>query len=158
MSHGGDSMKVVVQRVKHASVEVEKKCVGSIQQGFLLLVGIAQNDTIQIVEKMAKKCVELRVFEDDQERMNLSLKDVEGEILSISQFTLYADCRKGRRPSFDRAARGDVAKELYDAFNKALTTYDMHVEMGIFGADMKVALCNDGPVTIILDSKELGME
>ena len=151
-------MKVVLQRVAHASVAVEEKTVGSIEKGFLLLVGITQSDTLELVKKMAKKCSELRVFEDDQERMNLSLKDVDGALLSISQFTLYADCRKGRRPGFEQAAKGDVALPLYEAFNQELRALGFTVETGIFGADMKVSLLNDGPVTIILDSKELGME
>lgn len=158
MSHGGDVMRVVLQRVKHASVEVEHTIVGSIQQGYLLLVGITQSDTIDIIQKMAKKCCELRVFEDEEERMNRSLADVQGAILSISQFTLYADCRKGRRPSFDQAAKGDIAKPLYEAFNKEIERLGFHVETGIFGADMKVDLCNDGPVTIVLDSQEMRME
>lgn len=151
-------MKVVLQRVRCASVRVDEAVVGEINQGFLLLVGITQSDTLDVVKKMAKKCSELRIFEDEQERMNLSLSDVGGSILSISQFTLYADCRKGRRPGFDRAAKGDVAKPLYEAFNQELETLGYQVETGVFGADMKVSLLNDGPVTIVLDSKELGME
>lgn len=150
-------MKLVLQRVKHASVSVDEEVVGSIAQGFLLLVGITHLDTIEIVKKMAKKCCDLRIFEDEEGRMNKGLQDVGGRILSISQFTLYADCRKGRRPGFDQAAKGSVAKPLYEAFNAEVEALGFSVETGIFGADMKVELYNDGPVTIILDSKELGM-
>lgn len=151
-------MKIVLQRVAHASVRVDNRITGSIEKGFMLLVGITPSDTLEIIKRMAKKCSDLRIFEDDQERMNLGLQDVQGAILSISQFTLYADCRKGRRPGFEQAAKGDVAKPLYDAFNEELRELGYHVETGIFGADMKVELLNDGPVTIVLDSKELGME
>lgn len=154
----GDTVRVVVQRVSKASVKVDGNCVGKIQQGFLLLVGITHTDTIEVIKKMAKKCAELRVFEDEFGKMNKSLADVQGAILSISQFTLYADCRKGRRPGFEQAARPEVAKPLYEAFNETLRTYDLCVETGIFGADMKVELLNDGPITIIYDSKEMGME
>lgn len=151
-------MRVVLQRVAHASVEVDGNMIGKINQGFLLLVGITQSDTIEIVEKLAKKCAELRVFEDENGKMNKGLADINGEILSISQFTLYADCKKGRRPGFDKAARGDIAEPLYERFNEEIRSYGIHVETGSFGADMKVSLLNDGPVTIILDSKEMGME
>lgn len=147
-------MRVVLQRVSHASVAVEGKVVGRIEQGFLLLVGITHTDDETIVQKLAKKCAELRVFEDDNGKMNQGLADCKGAILSISQFTLYADCKKGRRPSFDKAAKGDAAKPLYDYFNEVLKDYGFTVETGEFGADMKVELCNDGPVTIILDSAQ----
>lgn len=148
-------MRVVLQRVQHACVRIDGKIHGSIQQGFMLLVGITQEDNEQIVEKIAAKCAQLRVFEDSMGKMNRSLQDVNGEILSISQFTLYADCKRGRRPGFEKAAKPELSKPLYDKFNEALRSYGLHVETGIFGADMKVELCNDGPVTIILDSKEL---
>lgn len=148
-------MKVVLQRVSCASVKVDGDVVGNINQGFLLLVGITPSDTEDIIKKVARKCAELRIFEDENGKMNKGLKDVGGSILSISQFTLYADCKKGRRPGFDKAARGDIAQPLYDSFNEELRSYDIHVETGIFGADMKVELLNDGPVTIILDSTEL---
>ena len=151
-------MRVVLQRVAHASVKVDGEVIGKINQGFLLLVGITQSDTEEIVRKMAKKCAQLRVFEDENGKMNKGLADIHGEILSISQFTLYADCKKGRRPGFDKAARGDIAEPLYDRFNEEIRSYDIHVETGAFGADMKVELLNDGPVTIIFDSKEMEME
>ena len=151
-------MRVVLQRVAHASVKVDGEYTGKISQGFLALVGITQSDTMDIVKKLAKKCAELRVFEDEDGKMNKGLSDIGGEILSISQFTLYADCRKGRRPGFEKAARGEIANPMYEAFNEELRRYGLHVETGIFGADMKVELLNDGPVTILLDSAELGME
>lgn len=151
-------MRVVLQRVAHASVKVDGEVVGKIHQGFLLLVGITQSDTVEIIQKIAKKCAELRVFEDENGKMNKGLSDINGEILSISQFTLYADCKKGRRPGFDKAARGDIAQPLYERFNEEIRSYGIHVETGIFGADMKVELLNDGPVTILLDSNEMGME
>lgn len=151
-------MRIVLQRVTHASVKVDGVCTGSIEHGFLALVGIAQSDTLEIVKKLAKKCAELRVFEDELGKMNKGLTDIEGAILSISQFTLYADCKKGRRPGFEKAAKGEIANPMYEAFNEELRSYGIHVETGIFGADMKVELLNDGPVTIILDSAELGME
>ena len=151
-------MRVVLQRVKHASVTVDGTICGSIAQGYLLLVGITQSDNEGIIKKMAKKCAELRVFEDENGKMNKGLADVNGQILSISQFTLYADCRKGRRPGFEKAAKGDIAQPLYELFNEELRKAGVHVETGIFGADMKVDLLNDGPVTILFDSEEMGME
>ncbi len=148
-------MRIVLQRVKHAKVSVDDKIQGQIQEGLLLFVGIEESDTNETLIKLAKKCVELRIFEDENQKMNLSLMDRKGSILSISQFTLYADCKKGRRPSFTKSANPAYASIMYDAFNEQLRTYDITVETGIFGADMKVELCNDGPVTIILDSEEL---
>ena len=148
-------MRVVLQRVKHASVTIDGNVHGSIQQGFLALVGITHEDTKEIVKKVAKKCAELRVFEDENGKMNKGLQDIGGDILSISQFTLYADCKKGRRPGFDKAAKPDLANPLYDYFNEQLRSYGLQVPTGIFGADMKVELLNDGPVTILLDSNEL---
>lgn len=147
-------MRVLLQRVKHASVKVDGNIVGSIPQGFLLLVGITPSDTEEIIKKMARKCAQLRVFEDEQGKMNKGLEDVNGQILSISQFALYADCKKGRRPGFERAAKGDIAEPMYEHFNDELRSYGIHVETGIFGADMKVELLNDGPITIMLDSEE----
>lgn len=148
-------MRVVLQRVKYAQVTVDNQCIGKIDKGFMLLVGITQEDTIETVQKVAKKCVGLRIFEDEEGKMNRSLEDVQGDILSISQFTLYADCKKGRRPSFVMAAKGEQANTFYEAFNEELRNYGVHVETGKFGADMKVELLNDGPVTILLDSDEL---
>lgn len=148
-------MRVVLQRVKHASVTIDGNVHGKIEHGLLLLVGIAQTDTKEIADKLAKKCVELRIFEDENGKMNKSLLDVQGNILSISQFTLYADCKKGRRPGFDKAGKPDMAKPLYEYFNEVLCSYGVSVETGIFGADMKVELLNDGPVTILLDSDEM---
>lgn len=148
-------MRVVLQRVSRAMVTIQKETYGSIEKGFLLLVGITQSDDEDIVNKMAAKCAQLRVFEDANGKMNLGLQDIGGAILSISQFTLYADCKRGRRPGFEKAAKPELSKPLYEAFNKALEAQGIHVETGIFGADMKVDFCNDGPVTIILDSDEL---
>lgn len=148
-------MRVVLQRVSEASVHVDKILQGKIDKGFLLLVGITHDDTPEIMNKMAMKIACLRVFEDENEKMNLCLKEVEGKILSISQFTLYADTRRGRRPSFTDSAKPDLARPLYDLFNEELRKLDIEVETGIFGADMKVNLLNDGPVTIILDSEEM---
>lgn len=148
-------MKIVMQRVKNASVTIEGNVYSEISEGLLLLVGIEDSDTDEIMEKMAKKCVELRIFEDENGKLNLGLQDVQGSILSISQFTLYADCKKGRRPSFTKAGKPEFSSMMYDKFNDLLRSYDVEVKTGIFGADMKVALLNDGPVTIILDSKEL---
>lgn len=148
-------MRVVLQRVKEASVTIDGNVHGQIQQGYMALVGICEEDNQEIVAKLAKKTAELRVFSDADDKMNLGIQDVNGAILSISQFTLYADCKKGRRPSFVKAAKPDIANPLYEYFNDCLRGYGIHVETGIFGADMKVSLINDGPVTIILDSSEL---
>ena len=148
-------MKVLIQRVKHAKVTIDGTVNGQIKGGFLLFVGMTHEDDEKTVEKLANKVKDLRLFEDEQGKMNLSISEVNGEILSISQFTLYADCRKGRRPSFTNAAKPDEASRLYDYFNDVLRNLGLHVETGIFGADMKVELYNDGPVTVMLDSKEL---
>ena len=148
-------MRLVIQRVSKASVEIEGKVNGKIDEGFMLLVGITNDDNKEVVEKMADKLINLRIFEDENEKLNLSLMDVKGEILSISQFTLYANCKKGRRPSFLDAAKPEISKPLYEYFNKALENAGVHTETGIFGAMMKVSLINDGPTTIILDSKEI---
>ena len=146
-------MKVVVQRVKSASVNVEGKLVAEIGRGLLLLVGIAGSDSEDDVQFVANKCVELRIFQDDNEKMNRSLLDVQGEILSISQFTLLGDTKKGRRPSFIDAAAPDKAKIFYDYFNQLLIARGIPVKTGVFGAMMDVALVNAGPVTIIVESK-----
>ena len=145
-------MKFVIQRVSNASCTVEGNITGSIQKGFLVLIGISDQDTIQIADKMIKKLLGMRIFEDSDGKTNLSLHDVNGELLLISQFTLYADCRKGNRPSFSYAGKPVIAEPLYMYFNEYLRKIGIHVEEGIFGADMKVDLLNDGPVTIILDS------
>lgn len=149
-------MRIVVQRCLRAEVRIDGRIVGQIGQGFMLLVGITENDTKAEAELLAKKIAQLRVFEDPEGKMNLAIRDVGGAILSISQFTLYADCRKGNRPSFIRAARPEQASPLYDYFNETLReTYGLTVETGRFGADMKVDFINDGPVTILLDTDEL---
>ena len=149
-------MRVVVQRCSRAEVRIDGTVVGRIGQGFLLLVGVSETDTQAEADLLAKKIAQLRVFEDTEGKMNLAIHDVEGAILSISQFTLYADCRKGNRPSFIRAARPEQASPLYDYFNQTLRTmYGLHVETGRFGADMKVDFINNGPVTILLDTDEL---
>ncbi len=146
-------MKVILQRTKKASVTVDNEITGSITHGYMLLVGITHEDTTMDVEYCARKVAELRLFEDEEGKMNLSIHEVGGQILSVSQFTLYADTKKGRRPSFTNAARPEQAKPLWDAFNEALRGHGLQVETGIFGADMDVALVNDGPVTIIIESK-----
>jgi len=146
-------LKVVVQRVRSASVRVNGQTTGKIGQGLVLLIGIAETDSEADVEFVANKCAELRIFQDDQQKMNLSLLDVGGEILSISQFTLLGDTKKGRRPSFIKAADPEKADEYYQYFNHVLSRKGIKVEKGIFGAMMDVELINDGPVTLILESK-----
>lgn len=144
-------MRVVLQRVKQASVTVEGTVTGSIDRGLLLLCAFRESDTDAELEWMARKCVELRVFNDDEGKMNRSLLDEGGAVLLVSQFTLYGDARKGRRPSFVGSAPGPVAERLYDRFVAAMRALDVPVATGIFAADMKVELLNDGPVTLILD-------
>ena len=145
-------MRLVVQRVKYASVEVDKKVVGKIDEGFLVLIGIAPEDTTENADYLVKKLTNLRVFRDENDKMNLSIKDIDGELLLISQFTLYADCSQGNRPSFTNAAKPDKANELYEYFiDKCKKENIKKVETGIFGADMKVELLNNGPVTILLE-------
>jgi D-aminoacyl-tRNA deacylase len=146
-------MKVVLQRTKQASVTVDGVVTGAIDFGYMLLVGITHNDTEESIQYVAKKVAELRLFEDEQGKMNHSILDVGGSILSVSQFTLYADTKKGRRPSFTDAANPSIAKPLWDSFNEELKKYGLKVETGIFGAMMDVQLINDGPVTIIVESK-----
>ena len=148
-------MRLVVQNSLEASCEVNNKIVGKISHGFVVLVGFTQGDDKIIVEKMAKKFLGMRVFEDENGKTNLALKDVNGEILSISQFTLYGSLKEGRRPSFVNALEPVRAKELYEYFNSILLKEGYKVETGIFGADMKISLINKGPFTTILDSKEL---
>ncbi len=144
-------MKLVVQRVKNAKVEVEEKITGQIEQGFLVLLGVTHKDTKEEVEYLVKKLCNLRVFTDENDKMNLSLKEVEGKLLIVSQFTLYADCTHGNRPSFTEAAKPEQANELYEYFCKCCQEKGLQVEKGIFGADMQVSLLNDGPVTIIIE-------
>ncbi len=146
-------MRVVLQRVSHASVTVEEKVIGQIQRGFLLLVGVTHDDVMEDMEYLVRKIVQMRIFEDEEGKLNRSIQDIGGEILSVSQFTLYADTKKGNRPSFSKAAPGDVALEMFEQFNGLLRETGIPVETGQFGADMKVELLNDGPVTILLDSK-----
>ena len=144
-------MRVVVQRVKRASCTIDGEVYSKIDTGYLLLVGFTHNDSVKEVKYLAKKIAGLRVFEDENGKMNLSLKAVGGKILSISQFTLYADTKDGNRPAFINAMKPDMALELYDLFNEELRSYDIEVYTGIFGSDMKIDLLNDGPVTIIYD-------
>lgn len=146
-------MRVLLQRVTHASVTVAGQTVGAVEQGFLALVGITEGDTQAIAQKMAQKVAGLRVFSDTEDKFNWSLADIEGGVLVVSQFTLYADAKKGRRPSFSKAARPDVAAPLVDYFADQLRQLGVaRVETGQFGASMQVTLCNDGPVTLWLDS------
>ena len=144
-------MKVLVQRVLSSSVEVNNKIVGQINKGLMLLVGFTDSDTDKEIDYMVDKIINLRIFDDENGVMNKSLIDVNGSILSISQFTLYADTRKGRRPSYIKALSGDKAILLYDKFNNKLKEENIKVETGILGADMKVSLINDGPITIMLE-------
>lgn len=146
-------MRVVVQRVKHASVTINGTVNGKINNGFLVLLGVQSTDNEQDVDYLVKKVTNLRIFSDENDKMNLSLKDVNGELLIISQFTLYANCKEGNRPSFVEAAKPDIAIPLYEYFVSECKKIIPVVETGIFGADMKVDLLNDGPVTIIMDSK-----
>ena len=149
---GKKIMKLVIQRVNHASVTVEGKVTGEIKKGYLVLLGVGQGDDESMVERYVKKLHKLRIFSDEDGKMNLSVKDIGGQILSISQFTLFADTKKGNRPAFTGAAKPDMASQFYDDFNQSLSSY-VPVERGRFGADMQVSLVNDGPVTVILDTK-----
>ena len=144
-------MKLVIQKVSSASVEVEGQCVGKIGKGFLVLVGISQEDTRQTADQYIKKMVNLRIFEDSEGKTNLSLADVKGEILLVSQFTLYANCRKGNRPSFVEAGDPQMAEELYEYMIQKIRETVPVVQTGVFGAKMKVSLVNEGPFTILLD-------
>lgn len=147
-------MKVVLQRSKLSKVTIDNHINGKIDHGYVALVSFTNGDNVEIIDKMIKKIINLRVFTDENDKMNLSILDTKGSILSISQFTLYADTTKGNRPSFINALNPTEATKLYDIFNQKLSEF-VHVETGIFGADMKVEIYNDGPVTIILDSHEL---
>lgn len=144
-------MKLIIQRVKNADVTVDEETIGKIEQGLCILVGIKAGDTLEVVKKMAQKVAKLRIFSDEVGKMNLSIKDVAGSILSISQFTLYANTNQGNRPGFGGAAKPDVANDYYEAFNSQLRSEGLDVQTGKFGADMQVSLVNDGPVTIDME-------
>lgn len=148
-------MRFVIQRVTHASVTVDGNVLGKIQKGFMVLIGVSDEDTKETADRMVKKMLGLRIFEDENGKTNLDLHTVGGELLLISQFTLYADCRKGNRPSFIRAGKPDMANEMYEYIIAKCKELVPVVERGEFGADMKVELLNDGPFTIVLDSAEL---
>jgi D-aminoacyl-tRNA deacylase len=145
-------MKIVIQRVKRAQVVIDEEVVGSIKQGLLLLVGVGPEDKQEDIDYAVRKITNMRIFSDDMGKMNLSVQDIKGSILSVSQFTLFADTKKGNRPAFTGAAKPDMAEEMYHTFNQALANV-VPVETGVFGADMEVSLVNDGPVTIILDTQ-----
>lgn len=147
-------MRLVVQRVTSASVKVEEEITGTINEGYMVLVGVTHEDTEEDVHYLAEKLTHLRIFEDENGKMNHSLLDVKGSVLSVSQFTLYGDTRKGRRPNFMKAAKPDMANSLYECFNETLREKGIHVETGRFGAMMDVSLTNSGPVTMLMDSKE----
>lgn len=147
-------MKVVVQRVQNANVKVDENIIGKINQGFVVLLGIRDTDSKKDVDYLVKKIINLRIFTDENGKMNLPLQAVDGQLLIISQFTLYGDCSHGNRPSFTESAKPDIAIPLYEYFIDECKKIVPHVQTGIFGADMKVELINDGPVTIIIDSKE----
>lgn len=149
-------MKILLQRVKKASCKVNNEIIGKINNGLLLFVGFTEGDNESVIEQMAKKCIELRIFSDENGKMNKSLLDVNGSVLSISQFTLYANCLKGRRPSFENSENPLLAKKHYEYFNTYINNiYNIEVQVGEFGADMEIELINDGPVTIMLDSNEI---
>ncbi len=148
-------MKLVLQRVTQASVTIDDVCVGEIRHGLVVLIGVGQGDTELTADRLIEKLVNLRVFSDDNGKMNRSVSDVSGSLLLISQFTLYANCRNGRRPAFTDAATPEVAKQLYESFVQKCHQTGVPVACGVFAADMQVSLVNDGPVTIVLDSAEL---
>ena len=148
-------MKFVLQRVLEAEVKIDNEVVGKIGKGYLLLLGVQDEDTKEIADKMIEKVSKLRIFEDENGKTNLSISDVDGEILIVSQFTLYADCKKGNRPSFIRAGKPDFANSIYEYVLERSKELFKNVEKGVFGADMKVSLVNDGPFTIVLDSEEI---
>ena len=148
-------MRYVIQRVTNASCTVDERVTGEIEKGFLVFIGVSDTDTKEIADKMTKKLLGMRIFEDENGKTNLSLKDVNGSLLLISQFTLYADCKKGNRPSFTKAGKPDHANELYEYMIDVCKNEISNVQTGIFGADMKIQLLNDGPFTILLDSDEI---
>ncbi len=147
-------MRIVIQRVSNAQVQMDGQVTGKAGKGLLILVGFAPDDNIEDIEYLVQKVLNLRIFEDDMGKMNLSVLEIGGDILSVSQFTLYGDARKGRRPSFTQVAGPERANEFYEIFNKKLGESGLNIETGFFGGDMKVSLVNDGPVTILLDSKK----
>jgi D-tyrosyl-tRNA(Tyr) deacylase len=147
-------MRAVIQRVLSAEVVIENVTVGSIERGLLVFVGVGEGDQLDDLDYLAEKILHLRVFSDSEGKMNLSVNDVNGSLLLVSQFTLWGDCRKGRRPSFINAANPELARRLYDTLIEKLRSAQLRVETGVFGADMKVELVNDGPVTILLDSRK----
>lgn len=149
-------MRIVIQRVDKAEVAVEGTCVGSIGTGFLIFLGVGCNDTRETADRYIEKILKLRIFADGKGKTNLSLREVSGEILVVSQFTLYADCRKGNRPDFTKAAKGDKAKDIYEYFTESIRSQAGKVQCGVFAADMKVSLVNDGPFTVILDEDLFG--
>lgn len=151
-------MKTVVQRVKYGKVSVDENIIGEIKKGFVILLGITHTDTENEIKWLTNKIKDLRVFEDEEQKMNLSLEDVKGEVLIISQFTLYGNCIKGRRPSFIEAAKPDIAKDLYLKFIEEFKKFSIKTETGEFGADMKVELLNDGPVTLIIDTESANIK
>ncbi|MCI9059548.1 MAG: D-tyrosyl-tRNA(Tyr) deacylase [Lachnospiraceae bacterium] len=148
-------MKFVIQRVTHAEVCVNQETIGKIGKGFLVFIGVSQDDTQELADKLIRKLINLRIFEDEQGKTNLSLQDVSGELLLISQFTLYADCKKGNRPSFTKAGDPVLANDLYEYIIAECRKQIPNVQTGSFGADMKISLLNDGPFTILLDSDEI---
>lgn len=147
-------MRIVIQRVSKASVSIDEEVVGQIARGFMVLVGVEEADSQEDVDYLVRKTANMRIFEDEEGKMNISLKDVGGQVLSISQFTLHANTKKGNRPSFVDAARPDHSLPLYEAYNEGIRQEGLTVETGEFGADMQISLINDGPVTIIIDSKD----
>ena len=147
-------MRIVIQRVSEAEVKVDGKTTGKAGRGLLLFVGFSEDDNMEDIEYLVQKVLNLRIFEDEICKMNLSVSDIKGDILSVSQFTLYGDIRKGRRPSFTQAAEPEKANSFYEKFNEKLKESGLNVETGLFGGDMKVSLLNDGPVTILMDSKK----
>ncbi len=155
LSANGGKMKFVIQRVDKASVTVENKVVGEISKGFLVLVGVCDTDTREIADKMLGKMLRLRIFADENDKTNLDLNSVNGELLIISQFTLYADCRKGNRPSFTKAGNPEFANEMYEYILSKCSKEVSHVASGIFGEHMDISLVNSGPFTIVLDSDEI---
>ena len=149
-------MRALIQRVKRASVTINSEVTGKINEGLLIFLGVGEDDTEKQVQYLVEKCTGLRIFTDEQDKMNLSVKDIKGEILVVSQFTLYGDCKKGKRPSFVRAARPETAIPLYESFIAHCKNTGLNVQTGEFGADMQIELINDGPVTIWLDTEEMG--